>query len=953
MAGPAGPGALLLERSEELARIESALAAVRGGRGALVVVEGPAGIGKTAVLGAVRDVAAGDGMRVLRASGAELERDFAFGVVRQLFEPPLAEADDAERVDLLDGAAGVAATMLDLPGAGAETGSSELGVDPSFAALHGLYWLSANLAAERPLCLVVDDAHWVDAPSLRFLAFLLTRLEELEIGLLVAARPREPGAAPDLVAAVTSEPDELIRLAPLTRSAVGRLVEAGLGASPEPEFVDACTSATRGTPFLVRGLVDALADAGIAPTAASARQVERIGARSVGRAVRMRLRRLPPSAERLAQAVAVLERSELPQAARLAALDGAEAARAADLLAAAGILERDPVLAFVHPLVRTGVYSELSVGERSASHRGAAEILAEQPGENERVAEHLLSTEPSGDAWVVDRLVDAAHAATRSGAPESAAAYLRRVLAEPPPPDDQPRLLLDLGMAEASAGLDEWPAHLRSAIDAAGDDASAASAATVLALALSRAQRFGDAVEVLDRAAARLEPDDDEVRMVLEASAVGVGMLDAATAPAMARRRVVIREATDTERNAPPEVLAVAAFVAVLGNEPAEVGAELAIRALRAGADRVERPWYSYATWFSQTTMSLVWAERYERVLPLLDDSIAQARATGDSGRLAVGLAHRAWVSLRTGDLGAAECDTRLALAAGELPAPELYRVLNAGILVVSLVDQGELDEAERVLAPLDREAEVGSLTAAVLRCSRGRLRVAQGRVEEGLDDFLAVGALCFTTFVDSPSFLPWRTEAALAELALGDVEAARAHADEELALAHSFGGPRALGVALRVAGVVEAGSHGEELLRDAVESFERAGAPLDRARALTDLGALLRRRNSRKEARELLREALDAASRAGARPLAARAETELRATGARPRSVSLSGLEALTASERRVAQLASQDLTNREIAQQLFITARTVEGHLTSVFRKLRIDSREELSVALAAEPA
>ena len=125
----------------------------------------------------------------------------------------------------------------------------------------------------------------------------------------------------------------------------------------------------------------------------------------------------------------------------------------------------------------------------------------------------------------------------------------------------------------------------------------------------------------------------------------------------------------------------------------------------------------------------------------------------------------------------------------------------------------------------------------------------------------------------------------------------------------------------------------------------------LERARALADLGALLRRRNRRTEARELLREALDAAHRAARRPLAEQAETELRATGARPRRVVLTGLDSLTASERRIAELASQGLTNREIAQTLFVTARTVEGHLTSVFRKLQLDSRNELPAVLAEE--
>src|SRR5688500_14225960 len=168
---PAAATGQLLERSEELARIESALAEARLGRGTFVVVEGPAGMGKTALLAAARAAAADGGMRVLRSRGTELERDFAFGVVRQLFELPLAEASELERGDLLEGAAGVAAGLLGLPGAPPPDGPPASGVDPSFAVFHGLYWLCANLTATGPLCVVVDDAHWADAASLRYLAF--------------------------------------------------------------------------------------------------------------------------------------------------------------------------------------------------------------------------------------------------------------------------------------------------------------------------------------------------------------------------------------------------------------------------------------------------------------------------------------------------------------------------------------------------------------------------------------------------------------------------------------------------------------------------------------------------------------------------------------------------------------------------------------------------------------
>jgi DNA-binding CsgD family transcriptional regulator len=947
----AGP-TQLLERSEELARIESALAEARTGRGTFVLIEGPPGIGKTALLAAAQTAAADGGMRVLRSRGAELERDFAFGVVRQLFEPPLAEASELERADLLQAAAGVAAGLLGLPGAPPAEGPPASGVDPSFAVLHGLYWLCANLTAVGPLCVVVDDAHWADAASLRYLAFLLTRLQELDAALVVATRPLEAGTD-ELLATVATDPSaDVIRLPPLTRAAVAQLVESSLAGVPDPVFVDACLWATRGTPFLMRVLLEALSEGGIAPTAEAARHVEKMGARTVGRSIRLRLRRLPEHAGRLARALAILEEGDLFQAARLARLEEVEAAEAAELLMTAGILEPGRPLTFIHPIVRSGIYSDLTSAERAQGHRDAARLLAEQPGAHERVAKHLLASEPAGDGWVVERLVEAACTAGKQGAPESEAVFLRRALAEPPPPDERSALLLDLGMAEASVGFAEWPEHLQRAVDTAPNVVAAAEAAMVLGLALSRAQRFAEAVEVLDRAASALDSRHAELALQLEAAAVVAAMYDPVTTTSVALRRDALRERAASDGTAPPEFVAAASFISVLMNQPAGVGAGLATRALLAGGDAPSgsdgKPWFPFATWFSEATFTLLWAERYAQVQPLLDASIAQARITGDSGRLALGLANRGWLALRRGDLSAAEGDARTALAATELPAPPMYRVANGGVLVKALVAQGELDAAEGVLAPLDCEGESGSLSAAVLRVARGRLRVGQGRFAEGLEDLLAVGARLTRGMVTCPGFIPWRSDAALAYLALGDRDAAERLAAEELELAQAFGAPRALGVAKRAAGVVAGGERGEVLLREAIDALERGDAKLERARALTDLGAMLRRRNRRTEARELLREALDAAHRSDARPLAEQAETELRATGARPRRVVLTGLDSLTASERRIAELASQGLTNREIAQTLFVTARTVEGHLTSVFRKLRVDSRDELPAVL-----
>ena len=941
----------LLERGHELARIESALAEARDGFGRLVVIEGPAGIGKTALLSRTRKIAADSGMRVLRARGAELERDFAFGLVHQLFEALLADASELERAELLHGRAGTAAALLGLPGGADLVDVPSSASGRSFEILHGLYWLCANLAASAPLCILVDDAHLADGPSLRFVTFLVTRLEELNVALIVASRPREPVGESELLAGVASDPSaDVIRLLPLTTSGVAQLVEAKLGVT-DPVFIDACLRATRGTPFLVSQLLVALSEEGIVADAEAADEVERIGARTVGRSIRLRIGRLPTQAGRLARALAILEQGELLELARLAELPLKEAADASDLLETAGIVDTVRPIAFVHPIVRTAVYLELSLAERDDGHARAARMLAEQPGKQEQVAEHLVASEPAGDPWVVERLVEAARVAERKGAPDSAAVFLRRALAEPPLRQNQPALLLELGMAEVNGGLTGWLEHLQRAADTAQNARAAAEAALVLARALDRAQSYPEAVGVLDCAAAALESGEHELAGDLEAEAVISGLNHPETARAMLHRRHALRLRADTDPPASAAVLAAASVISLVTNEPAEAVAGLATRALLAGESSLDRtPWFSSAT-SSRAILSLLWAERYDEAQPRLDAAIARARLNGDGGRVASGLAIRAWIALRQGDLRSAEADAQMALNATELPAPPMYRALNGGVLVKALADQGRLDEAEDALAQLAAHVTSGFVTDTILRLARGRLRVERGRIEEALDDFMGVGAILTQAHVTGPSFLPWRSEAALVQLALGNQESAEELSDEELGLARTFGAPRARGVAARAAGLVAGGDRGVLLLREAVEDFQRGGAALEAARAMADLGAMLRRRNRRTDARTYLREALDAAHRAGARPLADYAEIELRATGARPRRVALTGLESLTASERRVAEYASQGLTNREIAQALFVTGRTVEGHLTSVFRKLQLQSRNEIAAVLEAE--
>ena len=235
----------------------------------------------------------------------------------------------------------------------------------------------------------------------------------------------------------------------------------------------------------------------------------------------------------------------------------------------------------------------------------------------------------------------------------------------------------------------------------------------------------------------------------------------------------------------------------------------------------------------------------------------------------------------------------------------------------------------------------------------RGLVAFHAGSPEQALTDFRAAGDIARSLRIENPAFAPWRSDAALALHRLGRSDEARRLADEELDLSRRWGASRTIGVSLRALGVVEGGEAGEQLLREAVDVLANSPARLEQARALIDLGALLRRGNSRSEARQFLRQGIELAHRCGGTALVERANLELAATGAHPRTVMLSGLDALTASERRVAQMAAEDMSNKEIAQALFVTVKTVEQHLGRVYRKLDISSRRQLADALGGGTA
>jgi DNA-binding CsgD family transcriptional regulator len=339
-----------------------------------------------------------------------------------------------------------------------------------------------------------------------------------------------------------------------------------------------------------------------------------------------------------------------------------------------------------------------------------------------------------------------------------------------------------------------------------------------------------------------------------------------------------------------------------------------------------------------------------DEAVSIFDQAVAQARRRGDIFNVAFMLVWRGKCQTDRGDLRAAVADLREAIDLSVAHGMHVAWPYNIGFLAHALLEQGSVDEATRVIDEGDfpEQLPLDQVHLVWFRLHRGRLRIETGSPERGVEELLQVGETLRLVPFDNPSGEPWRRWAAEGLRLLDRNVEARVLADEELALARRWGDPHAIGASLRVLGVVEGGKAGIGLLREAVEMLAGSEARLEYARALVDLGAALRRANQRTEARGRLREGVDLAQRIGAFGLAARANDEIAATGARPRKVLQTGLDALTASERRVAQLAAEGMSNKEIAQTLFVTIKTVEVHLSHAYRKLEISSRAQLDKGL-----
>ena len=473
-----------------------------------------------------------------------------------------------------------------------------------------------------------------------------------------------------------------------------------------------------------------------------------------------------------------------------------------------------------------------------------------------------------------------------------------------------------------------------------------------LALAQARAlhlqQRFADAAKVLARAAQDLDPGDVELAEQVEAAYIAAALFVPERIADAGRRgeRLKARIAgapTASQRHA----LAHMALHAGLRGGERATAVRLAELAWSDGAP-LQPAAVDRASW-PVLAAALLFVDELERDLEICDVALAAAGARDSSSAYALASFTRAWPLYESGRIREASSAANAALDA---KATYNYSRTAYAAMACCHLQAGHLEQAETALSIIDHPDVRESGELGFLLEVRAQLRLAQLRAGEALDDAREAGAQLQHAFgAVSPGAVPWRSTAALAHIALGQADSASELAAEELERARAGGLTRIVIRDLRVLGLAARGPRGLELLEEAVRTGDQYPTRLEHIRALLDFGAALRRANQRVAAREPLRQALELSHRGGATALCERARAELSASGARPRRAMLSGLESLTPSERRVAEVAATGLTTRRISETLFVSPKTVEFHLRHIYQKLDISSRAELTKLLSQD--
>ncbi|MFE7857911.1 ATP-binding protein [Streptomyces sp. NPDC057403] len=847
--------ASLWERDEELAAVAQAVDALRADRsssGSLLMVQGEAGLGKTALLAETRHIAEQRGCTVWSARGGETLRSVPFNVIRQLLQPALVSLMPEEAREYLGDWYEVAGPALGI------TEPGERQADPQ-GVRDGLVAAVRRLARrDWPLVLLIDDAHWADQETLLWLAAFAERLDDLSVLVVVARRPGEVSGESarllDAVAATAGRPRTL--LSALTPDATAGLTRATLGAHADAPFCREVWAVTGGNPYETVELLAKVQDSELEPTEGSAAELRALNRSARGGGLVARLEELGIDATRFAWAAAILGTGiTVRLVAKLATMDPAAAARCAELLKGARILaEPDPSdagagdgeLEFVHPLIATAVYHSIPDALRTAMHGIAAQVITDSGLGAAMASRHLLQVHPDDDEELVEQLREAAREHVAVGAPDAARRCLERALLEPPTPDVHARVLYELGCATLLTAPAVTIDHLQSALGMpglAGDER--VDAVFRLSQALLHNDQLEEAVRTVEAEAARLE--DGPAKLRLQAVRfMWEGIAGEAVSPDRSERLAALAATCTGRDNSERALLMLRGFDALIHGENAEEVVEYCDRSLVNGRLAPGLGWTD-TEWGIELLLMLASSyahtDRLDRAESLCTEALRAYETAGWSGghlvlaHAYVGLAHR-----RRGRLREAETSLRESLRLAErvgrgLP---LYWTVTCN-LVDTLLARGHVVEAWEIAERYGFAPPYPStIVMPDVRSVRGRLLLAVGRTKDGINELEEAEKSAAARGHHNPVVVPWALDLARA-LATEDPARAARLATDARRQAERFGTDTAIGEALRCAAALETGQRAVRLAAQAVAYLEASPCQYEHAAARVEYGIAAR----------------------------------------------------------------------------------------------------------------
>ncbi|MFJ9783383.1 AAA family ATPase [Amycolatopsis sp. NPDC101161] len=901
---PKRPAPRLPGREPELSRLTSLFPLALGGTAASAVLVGEFGMGKSATLHTTAALAADAGFTVAIATGSRLESHLPGGLARQL-----AEALDPGSASL--------------PAECGPAGESE--------ALDRFFRIVRDATERGPLFLGIDNVHLADAWSMRCLAYIRHRVLDLPVLIILTSLIGHP---PHREVALL----EMAGCTPatITLNGLGDAGAAEILGLAQGELATACREATGGNPYLLHAL---------RPRLLPGADPHELGSSLIGQVLHRRMEEFPHAPEILHAAAILGEDAGFDLLAQLAGVDEFDALQAIDTMVRLHVLNNSNAPTLTYPFVRNSILKDMPKTTRAVNHARAAKLLSETGAPAERVAAHLLDATSIRIPWGVDVLRLSARNAVFSGRSELGARYLRRALEERLTSGRRVAVLLQLAHAEFQVDPPAAAQRVREAVDTIGNRDTAAFIASAMLLSLCGGQDARLAISAAGQIAARLDAGGPDAVWPLLCMTY-LAEAGSRLGPPPEFRDFEEQWAPLTDPAAQRSRSALLALDAVRSGESAQEAVGHFADALTGDDGELFEQHYFFTLATSVLADEPAHVDRLCRVLDVEREPWDVHVPHGALPTLARGIALQASGDLQRASVHFESLLRRFDERGGTTTCP--VGVLCAAKLVECWVDLGRFEAATSLLDRMDFVASQGLFTHTYLLYARGRLRVATGYTRFGFEDLLSCGRRLAHHGMRFPGFVPWRAHAARAALALGQADDAARLAEEDINASARWGAARPLGTALTTMGLVREDDEAERALTKAITTLRSSPARLQLATALTELGTLQARHGQSEKAIETLRQAVELSEHCGARPLARRAAEELR-SARRALTPAKDNEHGLTRQENRIAVMAAQGLTNREIATALHLTRRTVELHLSGAYRKLGIAGRAELGGALA----